>query len=148
TLACGSRAYRGAEVEMAHELGRRAGIAVDNARLYEASQRAIHTREEVLAIVSHDLRSPLAAIDLAASNLLHEQGSTARSRKLLEVTRRSVDRMEHLINDLLDMATIEANGLSLDLRAHDPAALAEAVVEAHTPLAAERDITILTEIET
>ncbi len=137
------RRYQPSDVEVVKELGRRAGMAVDNARLYEESQQARRTREEVLAIVSHDLRSPLGAIDLGATNLLHEYGAVPRSRKQLEVIRRSADRMAHLINDLLDMATIEANGLSLNLGPHDAAALLDAVVDVHAPLAKERGIEII-----
>jgi PAS domain S-box-containing protein len=137
------RRYQPSDVTVACELGRRAGMAVDNARLYAESQQARRTREEVLAIVSHDLRSPLGAIDLAATSLLGQYGTVPRSRKQLEVIRRSVDRMAHLINDLLDMATIEARGLSLSLGAHAASALLEGVVDMHAPLARERGIQIL-----
>jgi PAS domain S-box-containing protein len=147
-ISAGSgRRYQAADVEIAKELGRRAGIAVDNARLYEESRQAIRTREEVLAIVSHDLRSPLGAIDLSATALLHEHGAMPRSRKQLEVIRRSTDRMQHLINDLLDMATIEAKGLSLSVAPQDPAALVEGVIDTHEPLANERGIKILRDCE-
>jgi PAS domain S-box-containing protein len=141
------RGYQPEDVEVAKELGRRAGMAVDNARLYAESQQAIRTREEVLAIVSHDLRTPLGAIDISATNLLHEYGAVPRSRKQLEVIRRSTDRMEHLITDLLDMATIEAKGLSLNLAPQDAAALLEGVVDLHEPLANERGIKIIRDSE-
>ncbi|HWO20745.1 MAG TPA: GAF domain-containing sensor histidine kinase [Kofleriaceae bacterium] len=141
------RRYGAGEVEIARELGRRAGMAVDNARLYEESVQARRTREEVLAIVSHDLRSPLGAVDLAATNLLHDHGAVPRSRKQVEVIRRSVDRMVHLINDLLDMATIEAKGLSLSQGAHDATAVLDGVVDLHEPLARERGIQLRREAE-
>ncbi len=141
------RRYQPSDVEIARELGRRAGMAVDNARLYEESQQARRTREEVLAIVSHDLRSPLGAIDLGATSLLRDYSGVPRSRKQLEVIRRSTHRMVHLINDLLDMATIEAKGLSLSLERQDAAALLEGVVDMHEPLARERGIQISREAE-
>ena len=46
-----------------------ASLAIDNARLYLESQQAVRAREEVLAIVSHDLRNPLNAVMLGASLL-------------------------------------------------------------------------------
>ncbi len=49
------------DVEMAEELAWRAAIAIDNARLYADAQRAVRLREEILAIVTHDLRAPLSA---------------------------------------------------------------------------------------
>jgi len=110
-------------------------------------QQAVRTREEVLAIVSHDLRNPLSAIDHAATSLLHEHGAVPRSRKQLEVIRRSTTRMAHLINDLLDLATIEAKGLSLNLAPHDVGTLLRGIVEAHEPLASERGIQIRLECE-
>ncbi len=141
------RRYRPSDVEVARELGRRAGTAIDNAGLYQQSQRAIRTREEVLAIVSHDLRTPLAAIDLSATSLYHEYGAAPRARKQVEVIRRSSERMEHLINDLLDMATIEARGLSLNITSQDPVKIVEDAVEVHAPLAHERSIKILAEAD-
>ncbi|MBX3158021.1 MAG: GAF domain-containing protein [Deltaproteobacteria bacterium] len=136
------RRYNAQDVEVARELGRRAGMAVDNARLYHDSQQATRTREEVLAIVSHDLRNPLGAISLAAANLVIEHGAAPTSRRLLELIGRSTSRMEHLIDNLLDMASIEARGLSLSLAPHDPALLVRNVVETDEAVAAERKIAI------
>jgi PAS domain S-box-containing protein len=142
-----SRRYDAADVEVARELGRRAGIAIDNAGLYQQSQRAISSREEVLAIVSHDLRSPLAAIGLGATSLLNDVEAIPRARKKVEIIRRSSDQMEHLINDLLDMATIEAKGLSLNLTSQDPAAIIGDAVDAQAPLAIERSIQVIAETD-
>ena len=49
------------------DLARHGSLAIDNARLYFESQQAVRAREEVLAIVSHDLRNPLNAVTLGAS---------------------------------------------------------------------------------
>src|SRR5262249_55889089 len=100
------RSYTSAELEVAAELGQRAGAAIDNARLYRNAQEAVRVRDNVLAIVSHDLRSPLNAVDLAATLLMQFHSNDARGRKHIATIRRSTDRMEHLINDLLDMASI------------------------------------------
>ncbi len=144
------RHYGVTEVELANELGRRAGIAVDNARLYEESQRALRdredalrSREEVLAIVSHDLRNPLGAIGLSAASLLASPPDAPCARKPLEVIQRSADRMEHMINDLLDMATIQAKGLALNLTWEDPGPLIHGIMEAHEAMARDRDIKLV-----
>ena len=146
-MAESGRRYHASDLTVAQELGRRAGIAVDNASLYRESQQALRSREEVLAIVSHDLRTPLGTIDISATNLLHEHGAIPRSRKLLELIRRSTDRMEHLINDLLDVATIEAKGLSLNRTTQDPVELLRVVVETHEALASERSIKLILDCE-
>ena len=64
-----SRIYGPADLFIAEELARRAALSIDNARLFFEAQRAIKTREDVLAIVSHDLKNPLATIELAVSLL-------------------------------------------------------------------------------
>jgi signal transduction histidine kinase len=75
------------------------------------------SRDEVLAIVSHDLRTPMAAITMAVRALLEGDESVSESaRKLLELVRHSADSTARLIRDLLDVASIEAGGLKLKLR--------------------------------
>src|SRR5581483_2346693 len=55
------RYYDYADLSMAEELGRRAALAVENARLYKRAQSAIQVREDIISIVSHDLKNPLTA---------------------------------------------------------------------------------------
>jgi PAS domain S-box-containing protein len=136
------RRYASAEVEIAAELGQRAGVAVDNARLYRDAQEAVRMRDDVLAIVSHDLRNPLGAIDLAATVLM-QHGSDARARKHLGTIRRSTERMEHLINDLLDMASINVGRFSIEPIVVDAGAVIEEALDIHEPLANERGIAIV-----
>ncbi|MGE0161116.1 MAG: ATP-binding protein [Gemmatimonadales bacterium] len=77
----------------------------------EALRRAVKTREDVVSIVSHDLRNPLGVV-LAASDLLIDLPlDEAERRKQAEVIHRSGKRMQHLIEDLLDVARIEAGAL-------------------------------------
>jgi signal transduction histidine kinase len=147
------RRYTEKDVELARELGVRAGIAIDNARLYQESQRAlaareeaVRSRDEVLAIVSHDLRSPLSAINLGTASLLQLHGDQPGSRKRLEILQRSTNRMTHLINDLLDMAALQAKGLSLSITPEDPVQLATRVVEGLEPIAAERGIALVRDL--
>jgi signal transduction histidine kinase len=101
----------------------------------------------VLAIVSHDLRNPLGAIDLAATLLMQRHGLDARDRKHLETIRRSTDRMEHLIRDLLDMASINVGRFSISPLRTDAGELIDEAVDIHEPVAAERGITILRDCE-
>ena len=63
------RRFSTMDLTLAMDLGQRAAIAVDNARLYHEAREAVRTREEVLAVVSHDLKNPLGTISLSA-NLL------------------------------------------------------------------------------
>src|SRR5436305_3264853 len=64
-IAPEGRVFAREDVALASELARHGSLAIDNARLYLESQQAVHAREEVLAIVSHDLRNPPNAVMLA-----------------------------------------------------------------------------------
>jgi signal transduction histidine kinase len=113
-----------------------------HARVVREAQQAVRAREDMLAVVSHDLRNPLGAIDLSAAMLLQRVDGDARAKKQVETIRRSSERMEHMISDLLDMASIQAGRLALDRKAEDARALLEEVLDIHAPLAAEREIQI------
>ncbi len=105
---------------------RRAASAIDldrerTARLLLEAQRAARAREEMLAVVSHDLRNPLNAISIAASSL--EWGSPGaepdeRITKRAATIRRAVARMDRLLSDLLDLASIDAGKLKLQTAPH------------------------------
>jgi signal transduction histidine kinase len=128
-------------------------MAVDNARLYRESQqaltereKAVQSRDEVLAIVSHDLRGPLNNIGLGAS-MLHETCDLPDARRQLELIQRSAVRMEHMIDELLDMATIQAKGLMLERTRQEIGSLVMAAVEAHQAKAASNGIRLVRECE-
>jgi signal transduction histidine kinase len=89
------------------ELSRHGSLAIDNARLYSDSQQAVQAREEVLAIVSHDLRNPLNAVMLAASLLQMSDRIAPEDREQLEIIDISAKRMQRLIEDLLDVTRLE-----------------------------------------
>jgi PAS domain S-box-containing protein len=136
------RRYRASDLEIAVELGHRAGVAVDNARLYRDAQTAIRVRDDLLAIVSHDLSNPLHAISLGASLLFQHHGTDTRARKHIDAIRRSTDRMERLINDLLDMASINAGKLAIQPAQVDARELVSEVLDSQEPAAQDRGITI------
>lgn len=99
----------------AEDLAHRLAMALDNALLYQRAERAIRIRDDVLAIVSHDLRSPLATILLRAQAILHHP----ELAHVAEAIMRSARRMNRLIGDLLDASAINAGQLTLDVRDHD-----------------------------
>jgi signal transduction histidine kinase len=142
----GDRQYTEQDLRIALELGVRAGLALDNARLYQEANRAIKIREDILAVVSHDLRNPLGAIDLAASMLVQNHGAEPRSRRHLDVIRRSTDRMTGLISDLLDMASLQAGRLSVDRKTVAVAPLLAEVLDTHEPVILEKGIELVREL--
>ena len=102
------------DVRLAEELARRAALAIDNARLYRAAQRATQVRDDVVSIVAHDLRGPLGTITVNAS-LLRRGGPEPdrRTVRALEAIERGANRMNRLIRDLLDVSRLEGGRLEV-----------------------------------
>jgi PAS domain S-box-containing protein len=138
-----ARAYGGADVPLLEELARRAALSIDNARLYRAAQRAIQSRDDVLAIVAHDLRNPLNAIRLQAEMLAASAVDGQRER--IAGIERSAARMKRLVEDLLDVARMEAGGLRLDRAAVPVRELVADAVRAHEAIATSASIELLLE---
>ena len=138
------RRYEARDVLLAEAVSMRLALAVDNARLYETAQAALRSRDSMLAVVSHDLRTPLTSIRMAASLLLQAAQEDAQepARRRLEIIQRSAALMSHLIEDLLTVTTIEAGGLSIDPRPVEVGALVGELVETLTPIAAARSIAL------
>lgn len=106
-VASEARPFTNDDLPLFTELARRASLAIDNARLYAESQQAVRAREEVLAIVSHDLRNPLNAVTLGASLLQTSESLSDEDREQVETMAASARRMSRLIADLLDVTRVE-----------------------------------------
>jgi PAS domain S-box-containing protein len=134
------RRHSPADVEVIEQLGRRIALAIDNARLYEQAQHEARMREEVLAVVSHDLKNPLGTIHLAASMLLWQPDP--KTRGYVESIERASTRMDHMIGDLLDMASIQAGRLAIETTPEDADEILRETLESHVPMARENEITL------
>lgn len=111
------RRYVEEDLAFAEELARRASLAIENARLYGEAQHAIRAREDVLAFVSHDLKNPLTSIVMNATLLKRATPEGAAGDKLRRHTDlivRAADRMNRLVHDLLDWASMRAGKLTLN----------------------------------
>lgn len=138
------RRYASRDLALAESVAMRLALAIDNARLYEAAQAAIRSRDTMMAVVSHDLRSPLTAIGLASAMLLRStpEGEQQPTRRRLDVIVRSAAQMERLIEDLLMVTTIEAGSLSIKQRPVEVAALVGDLIESLRPIAEDRSISL------
>jgi PAS domain S-box-containing protein len=135
------RRYQPMDLMVAEDLAHRAALCIDNAQLYEKTRRAVQARDEVLGVVSHDLRNPLSTIVSAATLLLNaDEERREGARKWLDVIRRSAVRMNGMIGDLLDVSSIEAGRFSVARAPHDIAALLEEAREDLDPLARAKQI--------
>jgi PAS domain S-box-containing protein len=80
----------------------------------EESKQAIFARDEFLSIASHELRTPLTALKLRLQSLLHGQEIMGKSRRKLESAARQTERLERLIDNLLDVSRITTGHLELE----------------------------------
>lgn len=101
------RRYSATDLRLLEEVGRRAALALENARLYRTAERAIQARDDMLGIVAHDLRNPLNTIRMQAT-LLRQQGAEPNRIE------RAAIRINRLIDDLLDLTRMEAGRLTIE----------------------------------
>ncbi|GEJ57981.1 sensor histidine kinase [Anaeromyxobacter diazotrophicus] len=147
-VADGPRRYGPDDLAVAQALAQRCAAAIENARLYREAQEATRAREEVLAIVSHDLKTPLGALHMGAQMVtrLAPPGAPGDElRKAATTVRRTAERMGRLIHDLVDVASLEAGRPSLAPAEQEAAAVAREAAEALQALAADRGVALTVE---
>ena len=145
-----SHPWTASNLEAADELQRRA-VEIDLQRRFLSEQRAVRARDDLLAVVSHDLRGPLSNVLLQTEVMLHvtlggnEEGENV-VRGSAERIRRSAAHMKALIDDLLDLASIEAHRFALHLKSVESRELVEESLLAASPLAEAKRITLAAEL--
>jgi signal transduction histidine kinase len=109
--------------------------------------RALHLRDNLLAMVSHDLKNPLGVISLSAATLMKgsRDGTDERAKMTGERIQRSAQRMDRIIDDLLDVASIEAGRLRLERGPCSVADLLAEAVESLEVLAREKGLRLVSE---
>lgn len=139
------RRYRDHDLGLAADVGRRAAFAIDHALLYEAARRAAKERDELMAVVAHDLKNPLNTIQLAV-RVLQEDGRCGDGEKegierhALGAVERAADRMYRLIHDLLELSRADAGRLWIRPAAADAEAMLRDAVDMHCEIAAAKSI--------
>lgn len=109
-------------------------------RMYEDAEASIQAREQVLKIVSHDLRNPLHTVSMCASLLLDLPMPREKEAEHLQRIKRAGERMNRLVQDLLDIAKLEAGRVAIATR---PIEVAPMMREAHgmlSGIAAEKGL--------
>jgi phosphoserine phosphatase RsbU/P len=112
----------------------------------EEARRATRQRDEVLGMVTHDLRSPLTGIVLGATAALRRGALDEETARMVNAIRREAERMSRLLQDLLDVATIEAGRFAIRSRACDVAEVIEEATELFQPSAEEGGVVLETEV--
>jgi signal transduction histidine kinase len=143
------RRYSEDDLRIAEDLAARAASAIENARLYAEAQDAVRMRERILAVVSHDLRNQLGVISMGAHLLGMSAGTLKNTDAIgrpVETIQRTASTMQHLVGDLLDMASIQAGQLSIE---PEPVALKPLIIETcenHEAIAQAKGVRLRTSV--
>jgi signal transduction histidine kinase len=122
--------------------GKYEALAAENARLYGEAQQAVRVREQLLAIVSHDLRNPLATILMTADSLA-QKGAHPQAVGRIQ---RASKRMLRLIEDLLDFASIEAGRLVMKRQPQDPTSIIQETLASFEGVAQEKGLQLTADV--
>ncbi len=105
------RRFTTADLDLANELARRSAVAIENARLYQDLKENERQKDDFLAMLAHELRNPISAIQYA--NELAQISGPGDDHQSAEVIERQVQNLVHLIDDLLDVSRITRNKIEL-----------------------------------
>jgi signal transduction histidine kinase len=119
-------------------------MALGNAELYETARELDRMKSEFVAVVSHEVRTPLTSIQGSLELVLDERyfEMVPKMRELLRICQTNVERLRLLINDILDFSKIEASRLSLNFAPMQMGELAAEVVASVEALAGQKGIVI------
>lgn len=137
------RRYVEEDVRLIEDIARRAGTAVENARMYAQLQMADRRKDEFLAMLAHELRNPLAPITTAATLIQTVEGDS-RVQRAAQIIGRQVAHMSELIDDLLDVSRVTRGLVRLDMAEVDLKAVVAGAVEQVQPLIDRRGHTLST----
>jgi len=139
------RRFTKTDIPFLEDVAQRTALGADNARLYQQAQQASRARDDTLAAISHDLRNGLNTVLTAVGLLLRSlppDSEGRRDRRHVEAIRRSAERMNRVIGDLLDVASIESGRLFVEPRREAVRPIiAEAVAASRQP-AVEKELRV------
>ncbi|HWA76068.1 MAG TPA: PAS domain S-box protein [Polyangiaceae bacterium] len=141
------RLFEQRDLDIAEELGRRVGTTIDNARLFEMTQRerlraeeASRAKDELLGVTSHELRTPLNAI-LGWSRMLRSGHLSEDKRaRALETIERNAKVQVQLVDDLLDFSRVITGRLRINLAPLEPAQVIESAIDVVRPAADAKNV--------
>lgn len=145
------RQFRDADVVRARTLGDLTSLALRRVRLLEQeraakekAEAAVRVRDETLGIVSHDLRNPLTKIRLSAELLL--EATPEEQRELIDTISSASKQMERLIQDLLDVARLEAGRFSVNKVMLEPEPIVVEACASNEPIAQQKQLELIAHV--
>jgi signal transduction histidine kinase/CheY-like chemotaxis protein len=157
-LVMGPRRYELDDIQLAEELGRRAGGALDIAHLFESERRtnerlseavqrqqeADRKKDEFLAILGHELRNPLAPI-VTALDLMTMSGKEGFERER-QVIRRQAEHLIRLVDDLLDISRVTSEKIQLKREPLELYKVIAQAIEVASPLFEQRNHRLVVDV--
>lgn len=145
-LAHGERAFTADDIALIKEIGRRAAIALDNARHYRDTQEAVLMRDQFLMVAAHELKTPMTSLVGYAEYLQRRFGADAtlpeRDVRAVNVLMEQANRLNRLIATLFDLSQIEQGVLPMQRSVIDVASLLERLVQTMEPFTEQHPIRI------
>ncbi len=145
TTSKSARRFGEDDLELANELARRAGLAIENADLYREAQDANRLKDEFLATISHELRTPLAAI-LGWTHLL-KTGKPGQVERAIETIERNARAQARIVDDVLDVSRIITGKLRLELAKVNLSEIVRAALDTVRPAADAKEIVRVTALD-
>jgi len=133
------------DIVLAEDVSRRAALAIDNARLHEQVTLGLRARDDMIGIVSHDLRNPVNAVKMLAGAILGAERNSALPTDVVEystIIGHAAEQMDSLIRDLLDVTRIEAGRLNVEPVPTDVTELLKDALSTLAPVATGKSISL------
>jgi signal transduction histidine kinase len=121
------------------------GTAAHNAMLYESLRKAVIAREDLLSIVSHDLRNPLSSIIMGAALVKRTLAADAPAKGTVDIVARNAARMDTMIRDLLTASKLREGKLAVEPKPVEVAELLGEASDAFELVARDHGITLAVE---
>lgn len=151
TIANGSsgRNFTIVDQPLIEDLAQRVSFALENARLYSEALGAVRDREDVLSIVSHDLKNPVSAIRLSTQSLkrkFEDKPENEPQLKMIETILKATNNMNGLIHNILDIGKIQAGTFSIEPKSTRLGTIIKSIEALFLPLAKEKNISLRFEV--
>jgi len=149
TLFRTNRGFDGDDLGFAEDLARLTALALDNARLHDTVRASLRARDEMVGVVSHDLRNPVAAVKMLSRTLLRAgEADGKEANESIELIAQAAEQMDALIRDLLDVNSLDAGKLKISAAPVDPSVLLTGSLQTLRPLVEEKGISLDLQLET
>jgi PAS domain S-box-containing protein len=136
------RDYLDTDVILVEEFSRRVSSAVENARLFRKADELNRLKDEFLATLSHEMRTPLSAVLGWSRMLATGELDPSKVRQAIDAIHRNAQAQAKIVDDILDVARGMGGDLRLDLKPFDLVETVRASVDAVSPTAGGKQIQI------